>query len=296
MKRDKARLLFATAIFGTLGLVRRYIPLSSAMIALVRGAVGVAFLLAVHGCRRQRFDRAAIRQNWWRLLLSGALIGANWICLFEAYRYTTVSVASVCYYMAPVFVLLASPLVLHERMTLQQGICAAVAVCGMVLVSGVPENGFSGLRGIAYGLAAAAMYATVILLNKCIRGMTDIDRTILQLGVTALTLLPYVLLTEDLSAIHLTLPTGALLLLAGVLHTGIAYVLYFGSAHRLPAQTVAIFSYIDPVTAVLLSVLVLREPVSVPVILGILLVIGAAVVGELPLHRTSPTGKKEDAE
>ncbi len=289
MKRDKARLLFATAIFGTLGLVRRYIPLSSAMIALVRGAVGVAFLLAVHGCRRQRFDRAAIRQNWWRLLLSGALIGANWICLFEAYRYTTVSVASVCYYMAPVFVLLASPLVLHERMTLQQGICAAVAVCGMVLVSGVPENGFSGLRGIAYGLAAAAMYATVILLNKCIRGMTDIDRTILQLGVTALTLLPYVLLTEDLSAIRLTLPTGALLLLAGVLHTGIAYVLYFGSAHRLPAQTVAIFSYIDPVTAVLLSVLVLREPVSVPVILGILLVIGAAAVGELPLRRTGPT-------
>ena len=98
-------------------------------------------------------------------------------------------------------------------------------------------------------------------------------------------LLPYVLLTENLGALTFTPGTIGLLLVVGIVHTGIAYALYFGSLMQLKAQTAAILSYIDPVVAVLLSALVLREHMSLLSGLGAVLVLGAAVVSELPSRR-----------
>lgn len=280
------KLTLSMIIFGTIGIFRRLIPLSSGLVAMSRGLIGVLFLLLVMRLRGDGMDRAAVRRKLPLLCLSGAAIGVNWILLFEAYNYTSVATATLCYYLAPMFVILASPLVLREKLTLRKLACVSAALLGMVFVSGVLEaSGGAGLKGVLLGLGAAVLYASVVLMNKQLGDVPAYDRTIVQLGSSAAVLLPYVLLVEEVSIEAFTPGVIALLLVVGIVHTGIAYALYFGSLMQLKAQTAAILSYIDPVVAVLLSALVLREHMSLLSGLGAVLVLGAAIVSELPARR-----------
>lgn len=284
--RAKRDLIFSVSVFGTIGIFVLWIGLPSSVIALVRGAVGAAFLLLLARFRHAPIDRAALRRRWQLLLLSAAMMSFNWITLFEAYRYTTVATATLCYYMAPIFVTLISPVLLKERLTARKLLCVFLALAGMVFVSGVPQSGLPGpseAKGILLALCSAALYAGVILINKYLAGVPAYDRTLLQLACAAAVMIPYILLTEDLSAMSVT-PLGAvLLLIVAVFHTGWCYALYFGSMTVLSAQTVALFSYIDPIVAILLSALLLREPLGWSGILGAALVLGSTLVSELPV-------------
>lgn len=284
--RAKRDLIFSVSVFGTIGIFVRWIGLPSSVIALVRGAVGAAFLLLLARFRHAPIDRAALRRRWQLLLLSAAMMSFNWITLFEAYRYTTVATATLCYYMAPIFVTLISPVLLKERLTARKLLCVFLALAGMVFVSGVPQSGLPGpseAKGILLALCSAALYAGVILIDKYLAGVPAYDRTLLQLACAAAVMIPYILLTEDLSAMSVT-PLGAvLLLIVAVFHTGWCYALYFGSMTVLSAQTVALFSYIDPIVAILLSALLLREPLGWSGILGAALVLGSTLVSELPV-------------
>ena len=285
------KLTLSMVIFGTIGIFRRYIPLPSSLVAMTRGLTGMLFLLLVMLLRRRSMNRAAVRRKLGMLCLSGAAIGVNWILLFEAYNYTSVATATLCYYLAPMFVILASPLVVGERLTAKKLICVLAALLGMVFVSGVLEagGGSSDLKGVLLGLGAAVLYASVVLMNKQLGDVPAYDRTIVQLGSSAAVLLPYVLLTEDVGALSFTPGTLALLMVVGVVHTGMAYAMYFGSLMQLKAQTAAILSYIDPVVAVLLSALLLKEHMSLLSGLGAVLVLGAAVISELPNPRRRET-------
>ena len=278
--RAKRDLIFSVSVFGTIGIFVRWIGLPSSVIALVRGAVGAAFLLLLAHFRHAPIDRAALRRRWQLLLLSAAMMSFNWITLFEAYRYTTVATATLCYYMAPIFVTLISPVLLKERLTARKLLCVFLALAGMVFVSGVPQSGLPGpseAKGILLALCSAALYAGVILINKYLAGVPAYDRTLLQLACAAAVMIPYILLTEDLSTMSVT-PLGAvLLLIVAVFHTGWCYALYFGSMTVLSAQTVALFSYIDPIVAILLSALLLREPLGWSGILGAALVLGSTL-------------------
>ena len=271
-------------IFGTIGIFRRNIQLSSAMISLLRAVIGVAFLLIVLRIRGKKLDRTAIRANAPMLLLSSALMGINWILLFEAYRYTSVATATLCYYMEPIILVLLSPALLGERLTKKKMLCVLAALSGMVLVSGVLEVGFSGgaeIKGVLFGLGAALLYASVILINKRLPGIGAYDRTIMQLWLAALLLLPYTLLTGDFS-LRMDAPSAVMMCLVGVVHTGFAYCMYFGSISGLRAQTVALLSYIDPVVAIMLSALLLGERMTMAGVIGAVLVLGATIVSELP--------------
>ncbi|MBE5798489.1 MAG: EamA/RhaT family transporter [Clostridiales bacterium] len=284
-------LVASMVIFGTIGIFRRHIPLPSSMIAMMRGLIGMLFLLAVLRFSGRKISRAAIRANAPMLLLSGALLGFNWILLFEAYRYTSVATATLCYYMAPIIVMLLSPVLLGEHLTKKKVLCVAVALAGMVLVSGVTEAGFSGgqeITGVLFGLGAAALYAGVILTNKRIHDISAYDKTIMQLGTSAVLLAPYALLTGEMSAAGMKAGSALLLLLVGVVHTGVAYWLYFGCMGSLRAQTVALLSYIDPVVAIVLSALLLSESMTAAGAVGAVLVLGATIASEL---KTQEEGK-----
>ena len=284
MNRSKWKLLGAMGIFGTVGIFVKMIPLSSAAIALCRGVLGVLFLLGIMLLTKQKFDRAAIRRNLILLCISGAAMGFNWILLFESYRYTTVATATVCYYLAPLFLILASPLV-GERLTLKKCLCVAVALVGLIFVSGMMEGGIpslSELNGVFFALGAAALYATVMLLNKKLSPIPAYDKTILQLAASAAVILPYLLLTQGLSLPAMAPWQWLSLLVVGIVHTGVAYALYFGSMKDLSAHTIAIFSYLDPVIAVVLSALLLREPIGLWGTAGTILVLGSALYSELP--------------
>ena len=277
----RARLILSMVIFGTIGLFRRAIPYPSSVVALVRAVIGLVFLLLVRALRRQPLDLAAIRRNGGKLLILGAMLGANWIFLFEAYNHTSVAAATMCYYMAPVFILLLSAPLFGERLTPRKALCAAVAVFGMVLVSDVFSSGLHGARGLVFGLIAAMLYAAVVLVNRTLSDISAEDRTVMQFAAASLVMLPYVLATENVAALKPTPGALALLLIVGVVHTGLAYVLYFGSIAEVPAQTAALLSYIDPVAAVLLSLTVQREPMSPAALVGAVLVLGAMIASEL---------------
>ena len=282
-KQGKRRLICSMCIFGTIGILRRFIPYPSGFVAMVRGLVGTLFLLLTTVMRKQKIDTKAIRANLPTLILSGTAIGFNWIFLFEAYNYTSVATATLCYYLAPILVILASPLVLKEALTGRKLLCAAAALAGMVLVSGVLESGFSGvqdLKGIFFGLAAAALYATVMLLNKKLRDLNANDRTIAQLAFASLVMVPYVFLVEHPATFTYTPLPIALLLVAGMVHTGFAYRMYFGSMAALKAQTVALYSYIDPILAIVLSMVVLREPMTVLSGIGAVIILLSAYLSE----------------
>lgn len=281
--KSKAAFIAAMVIFGTIGIFRRYIDLPSSVLALARGFIGTLFLVIYVKLSGKKPDRAAVRANLALLVISGALIGFNWILLFESYNYTTVSVATLCYYMAPVFLILASPFVLKEKLTVNKLIAVFAAVTGMALVSGVfrgREIAVDQKTGIILGLGAAVLYASVILINKKIGEIDAYSKTTVQLGAAAVCLLPYVLLTEKASGIALSGRGLIMVLVVGIIHTGVAYALYFSSMKALSAQNIAIFSYIDPVFAIILSALILKEPMGFSDILGAVLILGAAVYSE----------------
>jgi len=186
--------------------------------------------------------------------------------------------------MAPTIVILCSPFVLREKTSAKKLICAAVAVIGMVFVSGIIESGISRIdevKGILFGLAAAALYATVVMMNKRMSGIDAYEKTIIQLISAGVVMIPYLLITEDFSAIQLVPKDIVFMAIVGIVHTGIAYALYFGSMDHLKAQTVAILSYIDPITALFLSAMILHEKLSVFGMIGAALILGAAAVSEL---------------
>lgn len=287
MEKDKRnaiiKLSLAMLIFGSIGVFRRYIPLSSSWMACTRGIIGTLFLFAVVFLSGKRVEKQAVRKNFVPLLVSGAAIGVNWILLFESYNYTTVAVATLCYYMAPVLVIVFSPLVLKEKLTLKKTLCAVAAVIGMLFVSGIFEGGAIGgnVKGIAFGLGAAAFYATVMLTNKFLKDISSYDSTILQLGIAAVVVLPYAIVTSGIQEFSTLSGTQILLLFAvGIIHTGVAYWLYFGSMQHLSGQTVAVYSYIDPAFAVVLSVVLLREETGLLGILGAVLILGSTLFSE----------------
>ena len=278
-------MIASMVIFGTIGLVRRSIPYSSAMIAFFRGFIASLVLLLIHFIRRKSFDRNALKANMAKLVVSGAMIGFNWVLLFEAFRFTTVSIATVCYYMAPVFIMISSPFTLHEKITARKAICIILALVGVVLVSGVLSTQGSEspdhLKGVLFGLGAALFYACVVNINKKIEGVNGMDRTIFQMGPAALAVLPYWLLTDDITAIAIAPQPVFLLLVACLVNTALAYDLYFGSIEHLSAQSSALMSYIDPVVAIILSAIILKEAMSPLAAVGVVLVLGSALAGEI---------------
>lgn len=273
--------LLAMAIFGTIGLFVKFIDLPSTVIALSRGALGTLFLLIVLQLMKRRMDTESIKRNFKHLLIAAVALGFNWIFLFEAYRLTSIATATLAYYMAPVILILLSPLVLKERVRLAKWICVICALIGMSLIAGIWEGSNQiALSGIAMGLLAACFYATIVINNKFLKGMNPYDSAIVQLGIAALVLLPYVAFTVDFENLTLDTQTIGLTLIVGIVHTGVAYWLYFSALPKLEAARIAIFSYVDPAIAILLSVFVLMEPMTINAMIGAVLILGAAITSE----------------
>lgn len=287
--RPRNLMIFSAVTFGTLAPFVRHIPLASAELALWR-AVLAALLLGVWLLlSHSSIPWKAIRRALPLLALSGMAIGINWILLFQSYRYTTVSVATLSYYFAPVLVTILCPVLFHERLSRKQILCFVMSTLGVVLI--VTDGGLSGTGtdfiGVMFGLGAAVFYAAVILLNKCIHDVTGVHRTFIQFLAAIVTVLPYVALTSGFHLHQLDGVGWANLLIVGFCHTGITYCLYFTALKDLPGQKAAILSYLDPLTAVLLSVTLLGEPISPAQLTGGALVLGFAIWNEF-LSRQSP--------
>jgi len=283
LKNPRLLLILSMAIFGTLAPFVRNIPVSSGELALYRAILASALIGVFLLITRQKLNLRAIGRELPLLLLSGMAMGINWILLFEAYKYTTVSVATLSYYFAPVLVTLVCPLLFRERMTAKQIVCFCMSTLGLVLVIGIGDMGGGGthLIGILFGLGAACFYATVMLLNKFIKNVAGIPRTFLQFLSAILILIPYVACTGGITLGDMNSKGWICLLVVGLIHTGVTYCMYFSALKDLPGQKVAILSYIDPLVAILVSVVVLRESMTVWQVLGGAMILGFTLWNEL---------------
>ncbi len=276
-------LAFSMAIFGTLAPFVRAISVSSGELALYRavlaaGLIGIYLLLSGTSLSLRQSGK-----EFCLLLLSGGAMGFNWIFLFEAYRYTTVAVATLSYYFAPVLVTLVCPFLFREKMTRRQILCFLGSTAGLLLVIGIGSLQTQGgdLLGIVFGLSAAVLYAAVILLNKFIRGVSGIQRTFWQFLAAIAVLIPYVLCNGGFHLGNLDGTGWICLLIVGLIHTGFTYCLYFSSLKDLPGQKAAILSYIDPLVAVVVGVIFLGEPLNAAQLLGGGLILGFTLWNEL---------------
>lgn len=281
---SKARmeLVFSMSIFGTLALFVRNIPLNSGELALYRAILAAALILVYLLVTRQPMDTQLIKKALPLLLLSGAAMGVNWILLFQAYRYTTVSVATLSYYFAPVIVTILSPILYHERITPRQLLCFIMSTVGLILI--ISGNGLQGgsanITGILFGLGAACFYAVVILLNKYIHGISGIHRTLMQFFAAIIVLIPYIACTGGTHLDSLNITGWLCLLIVGLFHTGITYCLYFSAISQLPGQEIAILSYMDPLVSIIVSVVILHEPMTFLQLIGGILILGFTLWNE----------------
>ena len=265
IKDARIMLILSMTIFGTIGLFVRNINVTSGELALYRAVLAAALIGCYLILSKNNIPWKEIRKEIPILLFSGAARGFNWILLFEAYKYTTVSVATLSYYFAPVIVILVCPILFKEKMTAKQWICFIMSTLGIVLITEIGDLSGNNKHfiGILFGLGAAVFYAAVILSNKFIKNVEGLHRTFLQFLAAILVLVPYVLLTSGINLGNLDGKGWGFLLIVGFVHTGITYCLYFSSLKELPGQKAAILSYIDPLVAVVISVVILKETMTV---------------------------------
>ncbi len=286
LKNARLLMVLSMTIFGTIAVFVRYLPLSSGEIALYRSVlaalpIGLCLVLTK---QKLRFD--LLKKQLVLLILSGLALGINWILLFEAYKHTTVSTATLCYYFAPVIVTVVSPFLFREKMTAFQIVCFVMSTAGLILITGFRDLSTDG-AGIVLSLGAAVFYAAVVLLNKRITGVAGLQRTFLQFVSAGVILVPYVMLSDGFHLKTLDGKAWIVLLIVGLLHTGIAYTLYFAALGKLKGQEIAILGYIDPLVAILISVFILSESITLLQILGGIFILVFSLGNELAMYKAN---------
>ena len=284
---SKIKYLTAMFIYGTVAIFSHYILLSPTLIVLTRAVLGVLVILVYAVIfKKQKIDFTAIKNNILWLILAGIALGLNWVCLFTSYNYTTVAIATLLNYLAPVIMILLSPLLLKEHLSIKKIICVLIAVIGMVFVTDpIGLAGGINRTGLLLGLGSALTYVGLIVFNKYMKDIDPYSKTSFVLLIASLVIFPFMMFNTDFSVIEIDYKMIILLLVIGIIHTGFAYILYFGSMPNLDGQTISILSYIEPVVSILLSVIILRENMTIYTLIGTILILGATFISELNLNK-----------
>ncbi|MFJ7648443.1 DMT family transporter [Lysinibacillus sp. NPDC097279] len=281
--QSKIQFILSMIIFGTIGLVVRKIDLSSSERALLSSLIGCLFLTVLFFMMKKKISWHLMKSNASILLFSSIALGGNWIFLYQSYDHTTIANATLGYYFAPVFVMILSPIILKEQLSLKKVVCIMVAILGLVLIvgEGLSASKTEDLLGLFYGLVAAAFYAALLLLNKFIKGMEKLELTIIQLGTTAILLMPYVFLTSGFGMFNVSSASIPFIFILGIFNTGIGFWLFFSGMEKLKGQSIAMLSYVDPFVAILISALVLQEQMTMLQMLGGALLLASTFIGEI---------------
>ncbi|WP_458355152.1 DMT family transporter [Peribacillus frigoritolerans] len=296
--KSKIQFILSMIIFGTIGLVVRYIDLSSSERALLSSFLGCLFLLLVFFMIKKKISWNLVKSNVLFLILSGIALGGNWIFLYQSFDYTTIANATLGYYFAPVFVMILSPFVLREQLSIKKIVCICVAIISMLMIvgEGLSASSSDDILGLSFGIIAAAFYAALLFLNKFIKDMGKLELTIIQLGTTTLLLMPYVFLTEGFGIFEVSSSSIPFILILGIINTGIGFLLFFSGMEKLKAQSIAMLSYVDPFVAILISAIILQEQMTIVQMLGGVLLLGSTFVSEIKSVKFSKQLMKTPAE
>lgn len=279
--------ILSMAIFGTIGLVVRYIDLAASERALLSSSIGCLFLLFIFKLMKKRMTWTVIKKNAIILIFSSVALAGNWVFLYGSYDYTTIANATLGYYFAPIFVMILAPYILKELLVKKKIICIIIAIFGLILIvgEGVQASNINDLMGICFGLTAALFYAALLLLNKFIKNLDKLECTILQLGLAAFLLMPYVFITEGFDVLSVSRNSVPYILILGIVNTGIGFWLFFTGMKNLNGQSIAMLSYVDPFVAIFISAILLNEQMTAIQILGGALLLGSTLMSELKIER-----------
>ncbi|MCH6265895.1 DMT family transporter [Neobacillus citreus] len=296
--KSKIQFILSMIIFGTIGLVARNIDLFSSERALLSSFIGCIFLLLIFFVMKKKISWNVVKSNALFLILSGIALGGNWIFLYQSYDHTTIANATLGYYFAPVFVMILSPFVLREQLSIKKIVCIGVSIIGMLMIvgEGLRASSADDLLGLSFGLIAAAFYAALLLLNKFIKDMGKLELTIIQLGTTTLLLMPYVFLTSGFGIFEVSSSSIPFILILGIINTGIGFWLFFSGMEGLKGQSIAMLSYVDPFVAILISAIILQEQMTIVQMLGGVLLLGSTFVSEIRSTNCSNQLMKTPAE
>jgi len=280
MKKPYIKYIAALLLFGSNGIVARYITLNSYEIVLLRNLIGVLFLTVIFIASKQKFTAMKHKRDFAFIAVSGIAMGGNWMFLYEAYTRIGVSLATLACYCGPVIVMMLAPLVFREKITAAKLIGFIAVVSGMFLVNRreLSQSGFS--FGLICGIMSAVMYAVMVIFNKKAKTITGLENSVYQLAFSFVTVALFTLIKQGAGMVISPQSIPAILIL-GVINTGIGCYLYFSSIQHLPAQSVAICGYLEPVSALVLSSVFLNERLTAVQLIGTVLILGGAAFGEL---------------
>lgn len=279
MKRSYFKYILALLLFGSNGIVASFISMNSYEIVLLRTLLGSLLLLVIFLLSKGKFTFYKSKKHFLYLAVSGVAMGTSWMLLYEAYTRIGVSISSLLYYCGPVIVMVLSPLLFKEKLNIFKVSGFISVLCGVFLVNGNALSGDGDTFGILCGVLSAVMYAFMVIFNKKATSITGLENSMLQLIISFLTVAVFVGIKQG---VIMDIPTESILplLILGFINTGIGCYFYFSSIGNLPVQSVAICGYLEPLSAVLFSVLILKE-VMLPIqIIGAVLILGGAIFGE----------------
>ncbi len=275
---NRVKLALVMILWGSLGVFTKYIPLSALSLAFLRALIALPVLLI--GMKKPD------ALSWKRIrpyIVSGILLGFGWLTLFYGYKLTSISSAVIVYNMCPVYVMILAPILLKEAITKIQVAVICLSMIGLVLIVGSNATGGYGLTGILLSASSGMIYATIVLVNRSIKERMDNQAaTFVQILTAMIVLLPFVLIEGDLKSVtHMDFLPIAMTVLVGVLHTGVAYTLFFSVYSHMKSVEIVSYSYLEPLFGILFSVLFAGEVLRAPQIAGGILILGSTFVGEM---------------
>ena len=258
MKQDIWKYIAALSLFGSNGVVASFISLDSIEIVFLRTMIGSLLVITVFWLQKRSFEFFRCGKRPFFLIVSGIAMGIGWVFLYEAYRQVGVGIASLTYYCGPIIVMTFSPIIFHEKLSTVQALCFLIVLSGVLLVNGQAFQAGKNIWGIFCGMMSAVMYAVMVIFNRKADASNRMENSVIQLTASFLTVTAFMIFYQRLP-VNVTMNDWGPILLLGIFNTGVGCWLYFSSIGNLPIYTVAVCGYLEPLAAVVFSVLILRE-------------------------------------
>ena len=285
-KKAFIKYLCALLLFGLNGIVASQISMTSYEIVFLRTLIGSVFLAVLFLLTKEKLTIKKHPRDLVFIVVSGIAMGTSWMFLYEAYQQIGVSLSSLLYYCGPVIVMILSPLIFKEKLTLPKILGFIIVLGGVFLVNGKAAISGGNSWGLFCGGMSALMYFMMVTFNKQSKNITGMENSLIQTAVSFLTVAVFVGFKQHF-VMSIPAEDWIWILILGLVNTGLGCYLYFSPLAKLPVQTVAVCGYLEPLSAVIFAALILGETMTLFQILGAVSIIGGAMIGEL-LGRSKP--------
>lgn len=275
--RSLFKIHVAVLLFGLTGLFGKSVDIPARYITLGR-VFFATFSMGIYFLMRKKSVRLANRADYLAISLLGALLAFHWTAFYTSVQVSTVAIALLTFSAYPIFVTFLEPLMFRERLRKTDALFALVMFMGVLLIVPAFDIGNDLTVGLLWGMGGSVSFAVMSLLNR--RFASRYDGSVVafyEQGVAALVLLPMLLFYRP----AVSAKDWGLLVLLGVLFTGVAHSLFIGGMKDVRAQTAGIIASLETVYGIISAALLFGEVPSLLELTGGAIILGTAVCSTL---------------